>query len=369
MTTPSRLRPRLRRGLLPLCVAVGITLAGCSGEDGATVVDDRDAARQVDDIADAAVPGVEPAGPAGEALAADEASPPGDETAAGAAGEEPASDGVGARQLVFQASITLASDDPDGTAATVRALAADAGGFVSDAQLQRNELGLLAGSITIRVPSDALDGLLTQVSGAGTDVVAERRSTEDVTGQLTDIDSNLRNLEALEQELLVVLTEAREKGDVDDVVTVFDRISDVRGQIEVLEGRRAGLSDLVALSTLTVIIEPSRTAVAEATQVPEADRPLPWSPGSQATSAWDDTVASARSFLDGVIWVAVYLLPMAALWVLPIALVLLLVRRWWRRRDDATPGATGVDAPPPAPVPPADGTAADETTTREPAGV
>ncbi len=345
-----RIPVNVRRGLLPLAVMVGVTLAGCSGDDNATVVDDQVVEGQVDDVEDGAAPDADLAGPDAvdeDLEAAGEAGAPAQEGVEGEALPEAA---VG-RDLVFRASITLASDDPDATAAAVRTLATEAGGFVSDAQLQRNDLGLLAGSITIRVPSDNLEDLLTRVSDTGADVVAEQRSTEDVTGQLTDIDSQLRNLEALEEELLVVLTEARDQGDVDDIVTVFDRITGVRGQIEVLEGRRAGLADLVALSTLTVVVEPSRTAVAEATQVPEADRPLPWSPGSQATSAWDQTVAAARDFVDGAIWVAVYFVPVAVLWLLPLVLVLLLARRWWRRRAVA-PGSGGGAVPPPVPASP-----------------
>jgi len=355
----------LRRGLVPLCLAVGLTLAGCSGSGSASTVDDQVGPNQVDGEPDAAAPGVDLAEP--EAAAEDGAAAEGEESGGRSAGgeggeQDVALAGTVGRDLVFRASITLASDDPDATAADVRGLAADAGGFVSDAQLQRNDLGLLAGSITIRVPSESLDDLLSQVSDAGADVVAEQRSTEDVTGQLTDIDAQLRNLGALEEELLVVLGDAREQGEVDDIVTVFDRVAAVRGEIEVLEGRRAGLSDLVALSTLTVFIEPSRAAVAEATQVPEADRPLPWSPGNEATSAWDQTVAAARTFVDGVIWVGVYLVPIALLWLLPIGIVVLLVRAWWRRRGDASPGATGGAVAPADPVPPSTPTPDDPST-------
>lgn len=345
---------RMRRRLGVLCVVAAVGVAGCSGDDAAQ--DTTVGVQEGGPNADAVAPGGQPGDD--EAMAA-----PGEE---GEAGEQDLDATVG-RDLISIASVTLSSDDPDVTADGVRARAVEAGGFVSDAQLHRNDLGLLAGSITIRVPSDNLDALLATVSETAADVVAEERTTQDVTGQLTDIDARLRNLGALEEELLVVLGEAREIGDVDDLVLVFDRITEVRGQIEMLEGRRAGLADQVALSTLTVNIQPSRSVVAAAEQVPVADRPLPWSPGNEATTAWDSTVTALRSFVDAVIWFVVYMVPVALVWLSPLALVALLAV-WWRRRRRHHAGPTGgmtrPPVPPAVPDPPASPDAVDDAAGR-----
>lgn len=353
---------RLRRRLVPLGLVVAVGLAGCSGSDDASqdtaAVEVEPGAPEANDAAAGGQPGDdEVMAAAGEA---DEAGGEADEAGPDESG--PDLDATVGRDLVYIASVTLSSDDPDVTADDVRARAAEAGGFVSDAQLHRDDLGLLAGSITIRVPSENLDALLSEVSETAADVVAEERTTQDVTGQLTDIDAQLRNLGALEEELLVVLGDAREIGDVDDLVLVFDRVAEVRGQIETLEGRRAGLAGQVALSTLTVYIQPSRMVVAAAEQVPVADRPLPWSPGSEATTAWDSTVTALRSFVDAVIWFVVYGVPVALVWLSPLALLALLAV-WWRRRRSEAAGPTGEMTPPPVPPAVPDPSAASDVAT------
>lgn len=335
-------RSTRRRALLACVAVVGLLLAGCSGDDAG---DTSEAAVEApgEDTVEA---GDADAAGGGNAARGDE------EAEADTSADDPAA--VEGRQLVFRVAITLSSDDPDTTAQQVRTRAVEAGGFVSDTRLQRDDLGLLSGSITIRVPSENLDALLAEVSETAASVVSEERTTEDVTGQLTDIDARLRNLRALEEELLVVLTEAREAGDTEDVLDVFDRITQVRGEIETIDARRAALEELVSLSTLTVNIQPSRALVTQAQSVPEEDRPLPWSPGNQAASAWDNAVAAFQRFVDGIIWVAVYVVPVALVWLSPL-LVLVLLGRWWLRRRDgsgaSSTSATSTSAPQPPPVP------------------
>ena len=329
------------RALLAGVAVVGLLVAGCSGDDagaGSEAVD-ATAPEMVDD-------GGADVGGGGD-TARDES---------GAEGGDPGAEDAEAlagRALVFRVTLTLSSDDPDTTAQEVRARAVEAGGFVSDTRLQRDDLGLLSGTITIRVPSEQLDALLAEVSETAASVVSEERTTEDVTGQLTDIEARLRNLRALEEELLVVLTEAREAGDTEDVLDVFDRITQVRGEIETIDARRAALEELVALSTVTVNVQPSRALVTQAQSVPEQDRPLPWNPGNEAAGAWDRTVAALQQFVDGIIWVAVYGLPVALVWLSPLVL-LALAARWWqrRRRGGAPPATPSRAAPVPPPVPP-----------------
>lgn len=332
------------RAVLAGVAMVGLLLAGCSADDDASRMSEAGEAEAPEAIDDVAAEGDADVAGAGEAAP--------DEDAAEAASDAEDAEALAGRALVFRVAITLSSDDPDATVAEVRDRATEVGGFVSDTRLQRDDLGLLSGTITIRVPSEQLEALLAEVSETAASVVSEERTTEDVTGQLTDIDARLRNLRALEEELLVVLTEAREAGDTEDVLDVFDRITQVRGEIETIDARRAALEELVALSTVTVDVQPSRALVTQAQSVPEGDRPLPWSPGNEAAGAWDRTVAAFQQFVDGVIWVAVYVLPVALVWLSPLVLLLLAARWWQRRRHGGAPPGTAERAgavPPPVP--------------------
>lgn len=315
-----------------------VVLAGCSG-GGETDQVARDVARG-EDRAGA------PAPDTGDGMAADEAT----EAAGGGEAED---DGdttitVGAetagRDVIRRADLTLASDDPERTVDDIGAAADAAGGFVSGTELYR-EGGVLAGSVTVRVPASELDATLTRIEAAGTEVRSRTLSSEDVTDKLTDIEAQLRNLRALETQLLELLADARDSGDTEEVLNVFDRIRQTRDEIERLEGRQQNLEELVALATITVRIEPTATLLAQT--APERDpEPGPWSPARQVEVAWDTTVRALQSVVDVGIVVAVTVLPVVLVVLLPAAVLLLLLRAVRRRRTGGTGGPTPpVDRP------------------------
>lgn len=371
---------RTRRArTVAVVLAAGLALAGCGGDDSAGS----------DSAVDAEVPAALDADVAGGGEAETEAM---SEMAEDAAAEEQdvqdpgveQPDATDNRDLVYRVTIGLSSHDPDQTVDKVEAAATAAGGFLSTTQLQRDDLGILSGSMTIRVPAANLDALLAAVSETAAEVTSRDQTVEDVTGQVADIEARLRNLRALEDELLVLLTEAREGGDTDDVLSVFDRVGDTRQEIEVLEGRQADLGEQVALSTVTVLVEPSPSLLASLQSEPDDDLPLPWSPGNVVANAWNATVSALQSFVDFGIRAVVFLLPVLAVWLSPLWL-LLAVGWWWRRRRAARAGGPGRDgssdgstptvpsSPPPAtaaPMPRATGADCDvaERPSHEPPG-
>lgn len=327
-----------------LGLLAAVVLAGCSGDDAATQADREDAARSGQDGAGA------PAVDSEDGMAADEA------TEAAGGGEAEGDDGAtvtvggetAGRDVIRRANLTLASDDPERTVDDIGAAADTAGGFVSGTELYR-EGGVLAGSVTVRVPASELDATLTRIEAAGTEVRSRTLSSEDVTDQLTDIEAQLRNLRALETQLLELLADARESGDTDEVLNVFDRVRQTRDEIERLEGRQQNLGDLVALATVTVRIEPTAALLAQT--APERDpEPGPWSPGRQVEVAWDTTVRAFQSVVDVGIVLAVTVLPIVLALLLPVAALLLLLRAWRRRRAGGTGGPTAPADRPDAPT-------------------
>jgi len=336
-----------RRQTTAVTLAVGLVLAGCGGSDQASQSQDAEQRPA------SAEGGADFAGD-GEAMS--EAAEEQDADAPDPNATEP--DATANRDLIYRATIGLSSDDPDETVDAVEAAATAAGGFLSTTQLQRDDLGILRGSMTIRVPAGNLEDLLAAVSETAAEVTSRDQTVEDVTGQVADIEARLRNLRALEEELLVLLTEAREGGDTEDVLSVFDRVGEVRQEIEVLEGRQDDLGEQVALSTVTVLVEPSPTLLASVQSAPDDDLPLPWSPGNVAANAWDATVAALQSFVDFGIRAVVFLLPVLLVWLSPLWL-LLAVAWWWRRRRAARAsggpgtGVTSGGGTPPLPPSPA----------------
>jgi len=232
------------------------------------------------------------------------------------------------RQLARSARIEIEVEDIDRAAAQVASAATRVGGFVADAQVRGGEDGF--GVLTLRVPADGLDATVQDLTDLGLRVLSQSVATEDVTDQLTDVAARLRNLQALETQLLELLGQVQETDpSASELLVVFDRINQVRSEIERLEAQQSAVQDRVALATVTVELVPPRPGAL---------------PGDGVLAeAWAATQRAFGVLGEVVVWGVVTVLPVAlAILAVPAALVWFLVSRRRTRDTDHTP--------PPAPA-------------------
>lgn len=236
------------------------------------------------------------------------------------------------RAIVRHVGIGIEVEDPTAAVDAITAAAQRAGGFVAEADLHRvdssDRRDLLQGTMTLRIPVDRLDATLATLTELSVSAPETTISTEDVTGQLVDLEARLTNLRALEVELRSFLSEAREAAGAtpDTVLAVFERINQVRSEIEQLEAQRSNLSDLVALATLRVDLRPATGAGA---LVPDG-----WSPTGVLRSATRATLATLQGLANVAIWLGAFAIPVGLALGLPSGAV------WWavrRRRAAESP--------------------------------
>jgi hypothetical protein len=233
-----------------------------------------------------------------------------------------------ARKVVATANMTLVVADTETMVDQIESILETAGGYIANTNLYKSSYGdaeLLRGSLTLRVPSEQLPAVMDQLRELAVDVRGENLNREDVTDQYSDVEAQLRNLRTTEEELRALLTEVREKPNAtpEDIMAVYDSLTEIRGQIEQLQGRRNMLDNLVALSTLTIELIP------DAINLPVVDDG--WRPAvivRDATRALVNTLAFLGS---AAIWIGVYLIPLALLALIPLGLIVWLLR-WVLRR-------------------------------------
>ena len=106
-------------------------------------------------------------------------------------------------------------------------------------------------TITYRIPvdrwEDALD-LLRGLAGQTTKVLSEQTQAVEVTGAVVDLEARIRNLRASETALQDIAAKATK---VSDVLEVQAQLTNVRGEIEQLNGQLKDLTDRAAFATLT----------------------------------------------------------------------------------------------------------------------
>jgi hypothetical protein len=245
-------------------------------------------------------------------------------------------DGQDGRAVIRNASIELIVDDGAAAIERVTDLAGDFGGYVAGTFLSRAEDGTVSGSLTLRVPSEELDALVAALDALARAVPFRSIDESDVTMQLSDLDARIANLRAFERELLELLTEVRQRdGTVEGLVTVADRLREVRTEIDVIEGRRRQLADQVALSTVYVSVQQARstTPVVGTWDLPGVVR-----------DALAATLRLGQLAVEGLVWAALTVLP-AAVALLVILRVVRSLRRRRSRSADAAPSMTASSTP------------------------
>ena len=309
-----------RTTLILLAIAVAALMLAACGDDGGDPAVGEDAFDGVAgaDGADA------PAGGADRASVASVA------PAAAPAPDGSASLDLLGRTIIRNASLALEVESVSESFDAVSAVAAGHGGFVSDSSLVRSgddEAARFA-RLTLRVPAERFEQVLDDLRALAVEVTSASTSAQDVSGEVTDLESDLRNLRAVEAQYLELLGRANTIG---EVLQVQDRLNQTRNGIERAEGRIALLRSLADLATLHVEL-----------RTPDAP-PIVAEPGSStpldaAADAWEASLATLNVLAAVVLSAVVF-----SWWLLPLlALAWLALRRWGRHV--ALPRAT-IDTP------------------------
>jgi hypothetical protein len=206
-------------------------------------------------------------------------------------------------------------------------LAAQYGGFV--VQSSTFDAGNdLQGNITIRVDAKNFDAALGDIRRLAVDVRNESIRGEDVTAEFVDLDAQLKNLQAAEAQLTRIMEQAF---NTEDVLNVFQQLTQIRGQIDQIQGRMKFLSQSAALSTINVNLIPD----ALATPVEVGG----WRLEGVAKSAVEALIATLQGLLSIAVWFVIVVLPVLLIFALPVLLVIWLIRRARRNRKVEKPAA------------------------------
>ncbi len=291
---------RLLKISIPLLLIPGLLLAtGCAAEE--------EAFEMLPPYAETAPP---PA-PSEEAAAAysgqDRLSP---------GGKEPG-EATADRMLAKTGYLTLEVTDVAEAVDQVARLARELDGYVVSSTKHGDEDDI-SGYVHIRVPVHGFDEALARLRQLAIDVPYESTESEDVTEEYTDLESQLRNLEATEAQYLALLEKAET---VEDILAVQRELSNVRGEIEWIKGHMQYLERTSAMALIQVDLE-------EAKPVGQTG----WSPVETFESAVDGLVVFGVLLAGVAIWLVVF----CPVWV-PI-LVFVLRRRKAKKRALAQAG-------------------------------
>jgi hypothetical protein len=232
------------------------------------------------------------------------------------------------RMIIYTIHVELVVKDTATTMAQIESLGNEMGGFVSNSTSWKDE-GRLRANITVRVPADRLDEALARIRDLALDVESESRSGADATEEFTDLEARLRNLRTTEEELLELLKTRQETtGDTEAILEVHRYLTDIRGQIEQIQGRMNYLSNLSAMATIHVGLTPD--VLAQPIVVGK------WQPQGTAKEAIQALIKALEFLVDALIWIVLLVIPVLIVILLPLFLVFRAILKWRRKRRRPT---------------------------------
>ena len=232
------------------------------------------------------------------------------------------------RLVIKTAELEVVVDDPAKVMDTISKLADSMDGYVVSANLYQarieNGAEVPQADITIRVPAQRLDEALGRIKELSDQLPRnEKISSQDVTSDYTDLQSRLRNLEATESQLQEIMQSANR---TEDVLSVYDKLTSIREQIEVIKGQIQYYEQSAALSAISVSL------IANA-----AVQPLKiggWEPVGVAKGAVQALINAMQFLASAAIWIVILIIPVLIVTLLPLYLILRFLLRWRRRRKN-----------------------------------
>ena len=163
-------------------------------------------------------------------------------------------------KIIYSGQVYMETVEFDEAVAALDQAVKEFGGFVQDSQVSGNARYQPDGSTTvkdrwahyvIRIPTKKFDSFMALTDGIG-NVTSSSRTAENVTAQYTDYEARLSSLKTQEERLLKMLEES---GDLESLIKLEERLSEVRYEIESIERNLRDFDQRLAFSTVTLELQ------------------------------------------------------------------------------------------------------------------
>jgi len=234
-------------------------------------------------------------------------------------GEQPPE--IDPEKIIYSGDATLETEHFEDSVEAVRRLVAECGGFIESSSLTGSNYysaRLRSASFTLRVPSGSFTEIMNRFSDYG-NVPYSHTYTENISARYYDTAARLKAYETQEQRLLTMMEQAES---VSDLVTIEDRLTELRYQIESLQSTLNRWDRQVSYSSISLEIREVRE------YTPEVEQSFAQQLAHALRQGWTNAVAFLRAAL---LWL-LESLPALVLLLVAVLLVRVLIKKWIRKR-------------------------------------
>lgn len=222
------------------------------------------------------------------------------------------------RKLIRNVDLSLETMEFDSLLTSVRSKIAELDGYIENSSVYHGSAyedsyyNRRNANITARIPQDDLDTFLNDVAELA-NVVNSSESIEDVTLQYVDMESRKEVLLAEQERLMTFLEQAE---NMEDVITLESRLSEVRYEIESMESQLRTFDNKVNYSTVYMYIQ----EVKELTPVEEESMLTRMKNGFM--DSLENIGEGFRDFLVGLVIAIPYLI----IWAVVITVIVVIIK-------------------------------------------
>lgn len=221
------------------------------------------------------------------------------------------------RKLIRNVNLSLQTKEFDTVLENMSQKVKNLGGYIQDSSVwgsSSDYSSSRSASYTLRIPSDKLDEFIDVVETLG-NVTYKNESVDDVTLRYVDVDSHKKALETEQERLLALLEKAE---NVEDIITIENRLSDVRYELENYESQIRLLDNQIDYSTVYVDIS-------EVSRVTDTGKQGFF---EEVASRFSDSVYVVLMGLRGFAIGILGSLPILVVWGVILAVVVILLRKF-----------------------------------------
>jgi hypothetical protein len=222
------------------------------------------------------------------------------------------------RKIIRNGELNLEATSPEEAQQKIAAIVDSKSGFVIESQQSTSDVKTTTRDIvtmTVRVPAEKFNETLGEIKKSADRVILETVKGEDVTEEFVDVEASLKTKKALEAQFLEIMKQGKT---VEEALSVQTELSNVRGEIEKIEGRKRYLENQSSLSTIKIRLQTPAAFLASSSGF-----------FYELTRAIGEGFDYALGFLLVLIRFAIAIIPFLLFVVLP---AYFMIRYFWRRK-------------------------------------
>lgn len=233
------------------------------------------------------------------------------------------------RKLIQTIRMSTETEDLDSVLAQLYGRITELEGYVQNSNIQNGSAysgkRYRSASLTIRIPAGSINSFIEKIDDIS-NVVSSQKTVDDVTLSYVATESRMKALQAEEARLLELIDQAK---DLNDLLTIESRLTDVRTELERVTSSLKVLENQVDYATVYLSI----SEVTEFTDVSEPE--TVW---QRIGDGFADSLENIGVFLEDLFVCLIVALPYLVLISIPPIIILVIIRVKKKKRNKTAKG-------------------------------